>query len=276
MSGSTSVSLDFSNKTIVVAGGTSGINLGIARNFAEAGAQLGVVSRKPEKVAAAVESLEQYGNLVAGFSADVRDYSALEKGFAEFEELLGKFDVLISGAAGNFPAQAVDMSPNAFTAVMNIDLQGTYHVLRAAYPHLVKPGSSVINISAPQSFMPMMLQSHVCAAKAGVDMLTKTLAMEWGEEGIRVNSIVPGPIKGTEGMKRLAPTKELLDAVTESVPLKRLGSTSDIGSVAMFLSSSLGDYVSGAIIPVDGGWSLSGASQLMERLASDMKTATNS
>ena len=102
-----------------------------------------------------------------------------------------------------------------------------------------------------------------------VDMLTRTLAMEWGEDGIRVNSIVPGPIEDTEGMKRLAPTPELLEAVTESVPLSRLGTASDIGKAAKFLASPFADYVTGAVIPVDGGWSLGGSSQLMDALAKD-------
>ena len=103
------------------------------------------------------------------------------------------------------------------------------------------------------------MQSHVCAAKAGVDMLTRTLALEWGPAGIRVNSISPGPIDGTEGMKRLAPTPEITEATRRSVPLQALGSVDDIGNAAMFLASDAGAYVSGVVLPVDGGWSLGGA-----------------
>ena len=263
--------LDFSGKSVVVVGGTSGINFGIACDFAAAGASIGVISRSEEKVASAKSHLMEWGGLVVGFSADVREYSRLEAVFEEIRQELGTFDVLVSGAAGNFPARATDMSPNGFAAVVNIDLMGTYHVLRAAHPHLSKPGGSVVNISAPQAFIPMILQSHVCAAKAGVDMITRTLAMEWGGEGLRVNSIVPGPIEGTEGMKRLAPTQALLDQVTESVPLRRLGNTSDIGKVAMFLASPLAAYVTGAVIPVDGGWSLGGVSGLMDGLARQLQ-----
>ena len=197
-----------------------------------------------------------------------QDYAKVTEAFEMFNAKFGEFDVLVSGAAGNFPARAMDMSSNGFAAVMNIDLLGSYHVLRAAYPYLRKPGGSVINISAPQSFIPMILQSHVCAAKAGVDMLTRTLAMEWGSEGIRVNSIVPGPIQDTEGMRRLAPTPQHIDEVAESVPLKRLGKSDDIGKAAMFLSSPMADYITGAVIPVDGGWSLSGVTGLMEKLDS--------
>ncbi len=258
---------NFSGKTVLVVGGTSGINFGVACDFARAGANVGVISRSQEKVNNSIERLRDFGTQIAGFSADVRDYPSLEGAINGISNELGKFDVVISGAAGNFPARAAAMSPNGFAAVVNIDLMGTYHALRASYPHLKVPGSSVMNISAPQAFVPMVMQSHVCAAKAGVDMITRTLAMEWGSAGIRVNSIVPGPIQGTEGMKRLAPTPELLDKVTDSVPLKRLGTTSDIGQTALFLASPAANYITGAVIPVDGGWSLSGVSGLMDELA---------
>ncbi|MGK0273135.1 MAG: NAD(P)-dependent dehydrogenase (short-subunit alcohol dehydrogenase family) [Cocleimonas sp.] len=256
----------FHDKTIFVAGGTSGINLGIAKNFAANGGNVIVMSRSQDKVDAAVETLSSYGFKSMGFSADVRDYDAVENAFSETVKAFGEIDVLVSGAAGNFPARATDMSPNAFKSVIDIDLLGSYHVLRASYPHLKKPGASVINISAPQAFVPMQLQSHVCAAKAGIDMLTRTLAMEWGAEKIRVNSIVPGPIKDTEGMARLAPTPAIIEAVKQSVPLQELGNADDIANAAMFLSSPVASYISGAILPVDGGWSLSGAGVMMDDL----------
>lgn len=187
--------------------------------------------------------------------------------FSQIAEAFGPIDVLVSGAAGNFPARAADMSPNAFKTVVDIDLMGSFHVLRAAFPHLRRPGASVINISAPQAFMPMELQAHVCAAKAGVDMLTRVLAMEWGPQGIRVNSIAPGPIAGTEGMKRLAPTPEVDQLVTQTVPLRRQGTPEDIARAALFLASPLADYVSGIVMPVDGGWSTGGAGVAMHALA---------
>ena len=116
--------------------------------------------------------------------------------------------MLVSGAAGNFVAAVNAQSSNGFRAVVDIDLIGTFNVMRAAYPHLTKPGAAVINISAPQSFIPMRYQASACAAKAGVDQLTRVLALEWGGDGIRVNSISPGPIAGTEGMRKLAPPGE--------------------------------------------------------------------
>lgn len=258
---------DFKDKTVFVAGGTSGINLGIAEHFAAAGARVAVLSRSHDKVEDALDCLRVHGGEVMGFAADVRDYPAIECALQEVHEAWGDFDVLVSGAAGNFPAPALGISPNGFQSVVDIDLRGSFHVLRAAYPMLRKPGCSVINISAPQAFLAMELQAHVCAAKAGVDMLTRVLAMEWGGAGVRVNSICPGPIGGTEGMRRLAPNAQVAKSIVDSVPLDRMGEVADIANAAMFLASPQASYISGAILPVDGGWSLGGAANVFASLA---------
>ncbi|MEO0864632.1 MAG: SDR family oxidoreductase [Pseudomonadota bacterium] len=259
--------LNFTGKSVFVVGGTSGINYGIAQGFARWGAKVAVASRKQEKVDTAVQGLKDLGAEAAGFAFDVRKFDDVAQGFADAAQFFGgSIDVLISGAAGNFPARLTDMSANAVRSVVEIDLLGTFHVMQAAHPHLTKPGASVINISAPQAFLPMSHQSHVCAAKAGVDMVTRTLALEWGAEGIRINSIVPGPIDGTEGMARLAPTEEIRSAVTKSVPLGRMGGVEDIANAAGLLSSEAASYISGAILPVDGGWAQGGASAVMGKL----------
>jgi NAD(P)-dependent dehydrogenase (short-subunit alcohol dehydrogenase family) len=194
-----------------------------------------------------------------GYAADVRIYSAVECALQEVHEAWDDFDVLISGAAGNFPAPALGISPNSFQSVIDIDLGGSFHMLRAAYPMLGKPGCSVINISAPQAFLPLELHAHVCAAKAGVDMLTRVMALEWGGAGLPVNSIFPRPIEGTEGMRRLAPKAEIKGGITDSMPLGRFGQVQDIANAALLLSSPLASYISGVILPVDGVWALDGA-----------------
>ncbi|MEM6303731.1 MAG: SDR family oxidoreductase [Pseudomonadota bacterium] len=267
-----SMTFDFSGQNVFVVGGTEGINFGIAQGFARWGAKVFVASRKQEKVDRAVAELNEIGKEEAGGTAfDVRDLPAVEEGFkAAVDFFGGEIDNLISGAAGNVPGRMMDLSPNAIRAMVEIDLMGTYHVMRAAYAHLKKPGSSVVNISAPQAFVAMSHQSPVCAAKAGVDMVTKTLSLEWGPEGIRVNSISPGPIDGTEGMKRLAPTEEYREAVVKSVPMKRMGTPDDIAKAAGFLCSDAGDYVSGVVLPVDGAWSVSGAGVVMTTAAKVM------
>lgn len=249
---------EFTGKTVFVAGGTSGINLGIAKAFAAAGAKVAVFSRSQERVDAAVATLRELTSDAMGFSGDVRDMASVQDALSKTHEAWGTIDVLCSGAAGNFVAPAAVMSPNGFKSVMDIDLLGSFHVLRAAYAYLTKPGASIINISAPQASKATPMQAHVCAAKAGVDMLTKVLAMEWGPEGVRVNSIVPGPIAGTEGMERLTPTPESKAAVTQNMPLRRYGEISDVANVAVMLSSSVFNYVTGVVLPVDGGASLAG------------------
>ena len=255
-----STPFDFSGKTVFVAGGTSGINLGVAHAFAQAGARLAVISRKQDKVEAAVAALKAHGGEVIGFAADVRDCAAVENTFKETQSRFGRIDVLISGAAGNFPAPALGISPNGFKSVVDIDLLGSFHVLRSAFPYLSKPGASIVNISAPQAWIPMEFQMHVCAAKAGVDMITRVAAMEWAAAGVRINSVAPGPIEGTEGMSRLAPTEAARKLVAESVPLGHFGTTDDIANACLWLCSPYAAYVTGVVLPVDGGWALGGVS----------------
>jgi NAD(P)-dependent dehydrogenase (short-subunit alcohol dehydrogenase family) len=248
----------FKGRHLFVAGGSSGINFGIAQAFARAGANVTLISRSADKVVAAATQLQALGAQAMGIAADVRQPDALTAAFAQAEERFGPIDVLVSGAAGNFLASALDMSPNAFKTVVDIDLLGSFNVARLAHAHLRKPGACIVQISAGQAFTPTPFQAHVCAAKAGVDMLTQVLAMEWGPQGIRINSIVPGPIADTEGLKRLAPTEETLTAMAERVPLKRLGKIEDIARMAMLLASDWGSYITGAVIPVDGGLAMSG------------------
>ncbi len=262
-------SFDFRGKNVFVFGGTSGINLGIAESFVAAGAQVGVASRSQVKVDAAVARLSRPGAAARGFSADVRQPEAVADALASFVQGQGAIDVLVSGAAGNFPATAAELSPNGFKAVVDIDLLGTFNVVRAAWAHLTKPGASVISISAPQAIVPMASQVHVCAAKAGVDMITKTLALEWGPEGIRVNSVIPGPISGTEGMARMAPDEAARQGVVQGVPMRRLGTPQDIADACLFLASDAARYVTGAVLPVDGGWAVAGARMPLDRNSSN-------
>jgi NAD(P)-dependent dehydrogenase (short-subunit alcohol dehydrogenase family) len=192
--------------------------------------------------------------------------------FAACGDEFGAIDVLVSGAAGNFPARALDISSNGFRAVMEIDVLGTHHVMTAAYPHLRKPGAAIINISAPQSLIAMTGQEHVCAAKAGVDMINRTLALEWGRDGIRVNSVIPGPIAGTEGMARLAPDPQARARIERAVPLGRMGTPGDIANACLFRASDMAAYVSGAILPVDGAWHLNIAGTRLEPVLAASRT----
>jgi NAD(P)-dependent dehydrogenase (short-subunit alcohol dehydrogenase family) len=257
--------LDFRNQHVVIFGGTSGINLGVAQAFCANGASVTVASRKQASVTAAVLSMRDMRGMAHGIVCDVRDERAVEACFVESTARFGPVHVLIQGAAGNFLAEAKTLSLNGFKAVVDIDLNGTFNVVRRAYPHLQKPGACVINISAPQSYIPIRYQVHACAAKAGVDQLTRVLALEWGPEGVRVNSISPGPIASTEGVRRLMSSNGIGEhAVAAHIPLRRMGSTGDIANLALFLASPYASFVSGAVISCDGGGALDSVKAMIE------------
>ena len=251
----------FVGKTVFVAGASSGINLGIAHGFAAEGARLVVLSRSEEKIEAAAQGLRDTGAKAIGIACDVRDYAGVEAAFATAVSAYGAIDVLISGAAGNFLAPAKKMSANAFKTVIDIDLLGTFNVFRASFDHLVKPGASLIAITAGQAVRPMPFQIHACAAKAGVNMVTKCLALEWGPAGIRVNAISPGPIADTEGMARLGGDPAREQQIKARLALRDYGTKTDIADAALYLASDAAKYVTGAILNVDGGSELGDASQ---------------
>ena len=242
----------------VVFGGTSGINRHIAKTFGLHGASVFVVSRDQVKVNDTLSEFRGLGIRTEGCTADVRDFSAVEKAIDECVERLGAIDIVISGAAGNFVAPASKLSANGFQTVVNIDLIGTFQVFRAAYPKLKKPGAALIAITATHAMKPAYGQAHVCAAKAGIQMLTQALALEWGGEGIRVNSLAPGPVDGTEGMARLTPDEASRASLCESIPLNRYATLDEIADLALFMVSDAARYITGTTMVCDGGQSLGG------------------
>ena len=243
-------------KTAFVTGGGSGIGQRMAERFAEHGAKVMLIGRKQEKLDAAATVICSKGGTVATTALDVRDFPAVEAAFQHTHDQFGEIDILVCGAAGNFPAPVLGMSANGFKSVIDIDLLGTFNTCRAAYAHLRRPGASIISISASHAYIPIPYQAHVCAAKAGVDRLTQTLAIEWGPVGIRANCITPGPTDDTEGMRRLAPTDEVRKKVESKVPLGRFGTKDELADLALFLCSDAASYITGAIYVCDGGQSL--------------------
>jgi NAD(P)-dependent dehydrogenase (short-subunit alcohol dehydrogenase family) len=244
-------------KVAFLAGASSGVNLGVALGFAEAGAKVVLISRSQERIEAAAQGLRDAGHQAIGMAADVRMPDAVEAALAATKEKWGNIDIVLSGAAGNFMAPASTLSPNGFKTVVDIDLLGTFNVFRLSYPYLTKPGASLIAITAMQAVKPMAYQIHACAAKAGVNMVTKCLALEWGSEGIRVNAIAPGGVTDTEGMRRLGTGMDLA-AAGRAVPLGRWAEKRDIADLAIFLCSQQASYITGTIIDCDGGSALRG------------------
>jgi peroxisomal 2,4-dienoyl-CoA reductase len=240
-----------------VTGGGTGITGGIARALAEAGARVSLVSRSPEHVEPAAESIIKVGGEAIAVAADVRRSEDVERAVAGTIEKLGKIDIVVNGAAGNFLCAAESLSPNGFGTVVDIDLKGTFNVCRATFDQLKTHRGQILNISATLHYLGTPLQLHVSAAKAGVDALTRNLAVEWGRYGIRVNGVAPGPIEDTEGMKRLVP-EPVKERLKKNIPLGRFGRISDIEKAALFLCSDAASFINGVTLVVDGGQWLAG------------------
>ncbi len=245
-----------SGRNAIVVGASSGINLGVAYRLGSLGARLAIVSRTPERIEAAAATLRADGLDVTAHAGDVRDAPAMQAIMTEVADKKGPIDIVLSGAAGNFFVPAAKMSPNAFKTIVDIDLVGTFNVLSAAYPHLSRPGAVLVNITAPQAERAMPMQAHACSAKAGIDMLTRCLALEWGAEGIRVNAVSPGPIADTEGLARLATDSDLAERIRGALALPRFGQRIDIGNAVAWLCSEAASFVTGTTIDCDGGMRL--------------------
>ena len=240
------------NHVAFVTGGGTGITGGVARALAEAGAGVALVSRKLEHLEPAAQAINENGGRALAIVADVRSPEDIERAVATTVEHFGKLDIAINGAAGNFLCTAEELSPNGFGTVVDIDLKGTFNVCRAAFPQLKEHRGQILNISATLHYLGTPMQLHVSAAKAGVDALTRNLAVEWGRYGIRVNAIAPGPIEDTEGMRRLLP-EAIKDRLRKNIPLGRFGRIADIEKAALFLCSDAASFINGTVLVVDGG-----------------------
>jgi len=262
-------------RVALITGGGSGICYGIAEALGRHGAKLVLMGRRQEVLDEACAKLRALGVEAHGFAGDVRDYATAEAAVAETLSKFGKLDILLNGAAGNFLCPTEKLTSNGFKTVIDIDLMGTFNMSRAAFESLKQAAPSLIlNISATLHYQGTLMQSHVMAAKAGIDAFARNLACEWGPYGIRVCTIAPGPIGDTEGMRRLAPLGADKKIAGE-VPLRRLGSIQDIANAALFLASDAASYVTGEILVVDGGQWLAKPAfvprEVWEKLATERK-----
>jgi NAD(P)-dependent dehydrogenase (short-subunit alcohol dehydrogenase family) len=244
-------------KTVFITGGGGDITLAMARNYAAVGANIAICGRTQETLDKAAPQLRELGAQVYAEACDVRDFDALERVIANTKEAIGPIDVLVCGAAGNFLAPAEKLSANGFKTVIDIDLIGSFNASRAALEQLKETKGSILFISAGQAFTPYYLQVHAAAAKAGIDNMMKNLAMEWGRYGIRCNSIAPGPIDDTEGMRRLSGVG-MHEKFIATIPLGRYGTKDDIGQAAVFLASPMASNITGTVLVSDGGQNLPG------------------
>jgi len=243
----------FSGKVAFVTGGGSGICKGITEALMKHGATAAIVGRKADRLAEAAKDLEaKTGKACLAIPCDVRDPKAVEAAIAETIEKLGRLDIVVNGAAGNFLCPASQLSPNGFKTVMEIDTFGTFHVSRAAFDaYLRDHGGVILNVSATLHRGATPLQIHASAAKAAIDSMTRTMALEWASLGVRVVGVAPGPIDDTEGMAKLAPgdAKQKLEA---AIPIGRFGKIEEIANVSVFLCSDAASLIHGETVVADG------------------------
>jgi NAD(P)-dependent dehydrogenase (short-subunit alcohol dehydrogenase family) len=242
-------------RVALITGGGSGIGLGIAKAFIGAGAKVAIASRNAERLDAAATEIKSLGGDVFTIKTDVRSYEDVENAVKATVDRFGSLDVMIANAAGNFVVPASEMSPNAWKVVIDIDLNGTFFCARASHEALraSKFGGRFIAISTTRALEGWPGCAHAGAAKAGIMSLIRTLASEWGADGIRCNTIAPGAIGDTEGVKRIYEDQGRASRELSSIPLGLFGKTADIANAAVFLCSDEGSYINGADLVVDGG-----------------------
>ena len=253
------------NQVAVVTGGGSGIGAGIAELLGAHGAKVGLVGRTLAKLEGTASRIRSSGGTATCRAVDVRQYAELDAAIGSIASEFGGLHILINSAAGNFLAPAAALSANGFRSVIDIDLCGTFNACRASFAHLSKQGGSIVSITANQATVPTPLQCHAGAAKAGIEKLTRDLALEWASSNIRVNAVAPGPIEGTEGMSRLAPGGAE-DMLKKRVPLHRYGNIDEIASAVLYIVSPAGSFITGSSLLIDGGTALIGPGPFLDMM----------
>ncbi len=246
----------FASEVALITGGGTGIGFATASELGALGAKVALCGRRPEPLAKAAEDLGKAGVDVFTTTCDIRDPEQVKAMVDAVKQRFGRIDVLVNNAGGQFPSAAESLSPKGFEAVVRNNLLGTFNVTQAVATLAMIPQKRgrIVNIIAQiaRGFPGMV---HTGAARAGVENMTKTLAVEWAMHGIRVNAVAPGIIK-TTGTDQYPP--EMLQQAARQAPLRRLGTANEVAHLIVYLASKQADFITGQSLYIDGGQSLWG------------------
>lgn len=265
------------DKVIVVTGGGSGLGESMTKYFMELGAKAAITSRNIDKLQTTAQQLEeQTGGKCLPVQCDVRHYDQVEAMLQKVLDTFGRVDVLLNNAAGNFISPTERLSANAFDTIIDIVLKGSKNCTLAFGKHWIankQQNTNILNIVTTYAWTGSAYVVPSATAKAGVLAMTRSLAVEWAQYGIRTNAIAPGPFPTQGAWDRLLPgdLKDKFD-LAKKVPLKRVGNHQELANLAAYLVSDFSAYMNGEVITIDGGEWLKGAGQfnLLEAIPTQM------
>jgi NAD(P)-dependent dehydrogenase (short-subunit alcohol dehydrogenase family) len=243
------------DQVAIVTGGGTGLGLAIATRLGELGARIVIGNRNADHLEEGSAALRHAGLDPLCVQVDVRNPEQVDEMVTRTVRHFGRIDILVNNAAGNFICRAEDLSPNGWSAVVGIVLNGSFYCARAVGRHMIHRGAggSIVSILANYVWTGSAGTVHSAAAKAGVMSMTQTLAVEWARHKIRVNAVAPGPIESPGAAKQLWSTPEAVDRITQTVPLKRWGQPSEVADAVAFLVSAHASFITGEILTIDGG-----------------------
>ncbi|MEZ4595266.1 MAG: SDR family oxidoreductase [Chloroflexota bacterium] len=246
----------FAGQTIMVTGGGSGIGRATAIELASLGAHVALVGRTGEKLTAVAQEISQLGGEASTFTCNIREEEQVQALFAEVLAARGRLDALVNNAGGQFLSPAEFISKKGFHAVVETNLTGTFLMCREAYSQHFRDHGGVIVNMLMENWRGFPGMAHSAAARAGIENLTKTLAVEWARSGVRINAVAPGLIEssGLDNYPDVA--KQFIQNVVQDIPFKRMGTESETAAVIVFLLSPGANYISGESVRIDGASSL--------------------
>lgn len=247
---------DLTGKTAVVTGSSKGLGETAANALASAGADVAVCGRKKTDIDRVVNKIREMGRDCAGFELEVTSGQTVEKGAKQILDYFGKVDILVNNAGTNYRVPVLEYPEEEWDRVISTNLKGYYLVAKAFVPQMIECGwGKVINMSSILGSVGLANQLAYASSKGGVNQMTKVMALEWAQKGVRVNAIAPTYFE-TEMVKQVAKDKEKYNFIKKRTPMGRWGKLEELGGIVIFLASHASDFITGQSILIDGGWTV--------------------